>query len=105
MREQVANLYSFSGVVHRLSRSVVICSTAQPVSNAVAMRNSISIPGRISFRYSFGFGSGTNMKPARSTSLAQHLDRSRNPIADTHSQVPTANVSPYTACAPRSSKA
>jgi len=43
----------------------------------------------------FGFGSGTNRMSARWTSLAQSLDRSRNPNADTHSQVLTADVLLY----------
>ena len=98
------NLYSLSGVVHRLRWSPPIRSTAQTVNNAVAMP-----AANLSFQAQppqgkLGFGSGTNRKPARSTSLAQLFDRSRNPNADTHSQVPTSNVSPYTACAPRSNK-
>jgi GTP cyclohydrolase II len=46
----------------------------------------------------FGFGSGTNKKSARLTSITQALDRSRNPNVNTHSQVPTTDVLHYTAC-------
>src|SRR5438034_3672199 len=35
----------------------------------------------------------SNLKPARSTSIAQPFDRSHNPNADTHSQVPTPDRS------------
>jgi hypothetical protein len=100
---QVENLYSLSGVVHGLSRSVHYCSAPQPVNNAVASWQSVKfllpIPG---LGRHFRFGSGTNKKPARWTSLPQLFDRSRNPSTDTHSQVLTPNVPHYTACAPRS---
>jgi hypothetical protein len=88
------------GVVHRLSRSFRIDSGIQTVNNAVAMPEPSFSFRQISASANFGFGSGTNTKPARSTSLAQTFDRSRNPNTDTHSQVPTFNVSTYTACAP-----
>jgi hypothetical protein len=101
---RLGSLYSLSGVVHRLRWSLPIRSTAQTVNNAVAMPDS-----NLSFQAQppqgkLGFGSGTNRMSARSTSLTQLFDRSRNPNADTHPQVPTPNVSPYTACAPRSNK-
>ena len=99
------NLYSLSGVVHRLNRSPRICSAIQTVNNAVAMPNPNFSFQEKSPQCNFGLGSGTNEKPARSTSIAQSFDRSRNPNADTHSQVPTSTVSPYTACAPRSNRA
>jgi len=60
---------------------------------------SLPITGQLKY---LGLGSGTNINPARSTSTAQHLDRSHNPNADTHTQVMTPNVPHYTACAPRS---
>ena len=96
-------LYRFSGVVHRLSRSFQILSATQTVNNAVAMNFLLNrFLHRISPRKYSGFGSGTNRTPARWTSRAQHFDRSRNPNADTHTQVLTPNVPHYTACAPRS---
>jgi hypothetical protein len=101
---QIENLYSLSGVVHRLNRSFLICSAIQTVNNAVAMPNPNFSFQEKSPQCNFGFGSGTNVKSARSTSIAQLFDRSRNPDADTHSQVPTTTVSPYTACAPRSAR-
>src|SRR6266545_3147576 len=102
--QQIGNLYSLSGVVHRRNRSLPVCSAMPPVNNAVAMLNANGSFQENWPRYIFGLGSGTNRKPARSTSLAQPLDRSPDPNADTHSQVPTSHVSPYTACAPRSHK-
>src|SRR5207245_6694568 len=86
-------LYSFSGVVHRLSRSLWIYSGTQTVNNAVAMPNSNFVFQKEALQCNFGFGSGTNRKSARWTSLAQSFDRSRNPNADTHSQVLTPYVS------------
>src|SRR2546425_4609180 len=105
LRPTVETVYSFSGVVHRLNRSLRICSAIQTVNNAVAMPNPNSSFQGKSPLCNFGLGSGTNLKPARSTSIAQPFDRSHNPNADTHSQVPTPDVSPYTACAPRSNGA
>jgi hypothetical protein len=96
-------LYRFSGVVHRLSRSFQILSATQTVNNAVAMNFLMNcLLHKIAPRKHFGFGSGTNRTPTRWTSRAQHFDRSRNPNADTHTQVLTPNVPHYTACAPRS---
>jgi len=93
--------YSCSGVIHGLSRSCCYSSAIQTVNNAVAMRHSnISGLSLLSLSNYFGFGSGTNTKPVRSTNIVQHLDRSRNPNTDTHPQVMTPNVSFYTDCAP-----
>ena len=59
-----------------------------PVNNAARCANLATAPTR-------------TLTAARSTSLAQVFARSRHPGTDTHPQVPTANVSPYTDCAPR----
>jgi hypothetical protein len=104
IENRIENLYSLPGVVHRLDRSLPICSTGQTVNNAVAMTNAIFAFLENSLQGIFGLGSGTNMKSARWTSLAQPFDRSPHPNADTHSQVLTTDVCPYTACAPRSTQ-
>jgi len=89
-----------SGVVHRLNRSLQICSAIQTVNNAVAMPTPNFYFQEKSPQRNFGFGSGTNRMAARSTSLAQFFDRSRNPNADTHPQVPMHDISPYTVLRP-----
>src|SRR6476661_5393141 len=97
-------MYSFSGVIHRRSGGHRLCSATETVSNAVAMTKSgISFLQNNASKLYFGCDSGTNLCPSRWTSIAQTFDRSRNPNADTHSQVMTPNVPHYTACAPRSS--
>jgi hypothetical protein len=94
-------LYSFSDVVHRLSRRSRLCSATQTVNNVVAMpslNKQFSLADWLGCY--FGFGSGTNRAPVRLTNIGQHFDRSRNPNTDTHPQVTTSNVSFYTDCAP-----
>jgi len=81
-------LYSLSGVIDGLARSLPFYSAVQPVNNAAGALNSNTFPLLRSLRY-FGRGSGTNKKPTRLTSLAQLLDRSRSPNVNTHSHVPT----------------
>ncbi len=89
-------LYSFPGVVHGLTRSLPNRSARQPVNNAVAMQFSTFswLPIFCQLNY-FGFGSGTNKRLARLTSSVQSFDRSRNPNADTNTQVTTMQVSLY----------
>ena len=89
-------LYSFSGVVHRLRRSSRSSSATQAVHNAVAVATKESfLVGKNPPRNYFGFGSGTNTCPARFDEHSPTFDRSRNPNADTHTQVMTPNVSLY----------
>ena len=90
--------YSFSGVVHRRSRSFCFCSATQTVSNAVGGEKFFSEFWLVAAY--FGFGSGTNRTAVRTTNIAQRFVRSRDPNTDTHSQVMTGEVSRYTACAP-----
>jgi hypothetical protein len=96
-------LYSFSGVVHGLSRNDRVSSATQPVSNAVAMlaQDANSFLSGVRSSGYFGFGPGTNRAPVRLPNLGQLLGQGPNPNADTHSQVMTRK-SHYTACAPRS---
>ena len=98
--QQLEKLYSLSGVVHRLNRSFQWRSALQPVNNAVGAAKLFSASMKKAPHYIFGFGSGTNMKTARLDEHSASFDRSRNPNADTHPQVPTPNVSLYTVCAP-----
>lgn len=102
MVQQSETLYSFSGVVHGLSRSITY-STTQTVNNAVKklVKRVLALSPQL---WHFGLGPGTNMNSARSTSLTQSFDRGHNPNADTYSQVPTTDVLHYTAYAPRSTK-
>ena len=99
---QARGLYSLSGVVHRLSRGLPICFTAQAVNNAAAMPNKNLLSWEKFFGAFSGLGSGTNQRPARFDEHSATSDRSHNPNVDTHSQVPMPHISPYTACAPRS---
>ena len=66
----------------------------QPVNNAVATRLARAL------RSNLGAALVRTWKPARLTSLAQPFDQSRHPGPDTHTQVPTTDVSHYTDCAP-----
>ena len=96
--------YSFPGVVHRLSKGAPVSPAAQTVNNAVAARRRPMIFRSRSWVENVTLGSALVRTSilARSTSIRRLFDQSRNPNADTHTQVPTPNVSHYTNCAPRS---
>ena len=96
--------YSLPDVVHRLGRGSSICPSTQPVNNVVAQRPMKMIliftaPCRLAI---LGLALVRTRSTARATSIGRPFDQSRNPNADTHTQVPTMNVSSYTDCAPRS---
>ncbi len=69
-------------------------SATQTVNNAAEPILMTKVLQTLSASLHLGFGSGTNRQPARLTSIAQSLDRSRNPSVTMHSQVPTTNVLP-----------
>jgi hypothetical protein len=97
-------LYSFPDVVHRLGRGLPVCPATQPVNNVVAEPTVkvIFISKLASRQSNLGSALVRTSSLARATSMGRPFDQSRNPNADTHTQVPTINVSPYTDCAPRS---
>ena len=98
------NSYSFPDVVHRLSKGIQVWPAAQTVNNVVAARRIKMIFQSPAWVGNVTLGSALvrTYEFARSTSPWRPFDQSRNPNADTHTQVPTPHVSHYTNCAPRS---
>jgi len=90
-------LYSFSGVIHGRSKSILSCSATPPVNNAGAMWLS-----RIFLMAYFGFGSGTNSLPGSRHEHSPNFRPEPQPEHGYASSGDDDNVPFYTVCAPRS---